>query len=86
MEKSKIPHVSIVIVGVGIAAGLQHEMVFCNPGIELCRPEPAALPDEAPEHLPRGPAPLQPLTHVSSTSASMSITINPPLGPHPFKV
>lgn len=84
VEKSKI---AFVVVGAGIAAGLQHEPVFCNPGVELCRTEPAALPDEAPEGLPRGPAPPPPsVTYVSVSSATTSVTINPPLGPHPFTV
>jgi hypothetical protein len=75
----------VVVVGIGIAAGLQHQPIFCNPSAELCRPEPAFLPDEAPEGLPRGPAPPPPGNLLQLTPASTASYI-PIAGPYPFKV
>jgi hypothetical protein len=70
------PPIVLFISGAIIAetVGAAVDGPICNPHRELCQIEHAALPDEASEHLPRGPAPkMQTITIASSTSAISGI-------------
>jgi hypothetical protein len=62
-----------------IAGGIAEQLhtPFCNRVIELCQPDSAIPPDEAPEHSPRGPAPsrVPTITVAGSTSAVAASTI-----------
>jgi hypothetical protein len=44
----------------GLALTGSHFAPPCDLRTEFCQPDPVALADEAPEHLPRGPAPPPP--------------------------
>jgi hypothetical protein len=63
------------IIGGAIAG--HHGVPFCNPHVKLCQLDVAVPPDEAPEQLPRGPAPsrVPMITVAGSTSAMAPSTI-----------
>ena len=82
-EFAMTPTIVFVMSTVIVAetAGAPIDGPVCNPHRELCQIEHAAMPDEAPEHLPRGPAPPpQMLTIPSSTTATSGIATI--FGPH----
>jgi hypothetical protein len=62
---------AVVLIG-GIGLTGSHFAPLCNLHLEFCQPDRAALPDEAPERLPRGPAPppVQVLKAAASTSSA----------------